>query len=177
MHEKCIILRFEIVVFSVMGPSSLNGQHRRFGLDLLHPSSVGLCRQTPGCSYQNIYNHVCTRQYGVLTQTILRIITTVSTSNLVPKLIKNWNVHGKVTLRKLNYSTAVYIVTYHLMSHTFSTTVNTVSKTEETNHSQYKHTFYDQEHISWISNFYYSYMVRKLNRWSWNKTAYMAMKS
>ena len=25
MHEKYIIIRFEIVVFSVMGPSSLNG--------------------------------------------------------------------------------------------------------------------------------------------------------
>jgi len=164
MHEKCIILRFEIVVFSVMGPSSLNRQHKRFGLDLLHPSSVGLCTQTPGCSYQNIHNHVCTaRLNGVLTQTTLRMLTSVSTSNLVPKIIKNWNVHGKVTLRKLNYSTAVYIVTYHLISHTFPTTVNTVSKTEETNHFQYKYTFYDQDHIRWISNFCYSYMARKLN--------------
>jgi len=164
MHEKCIILRFEIVVFSVMGPSSLNGQHWRFGLDLLHPSSVGLCILTQECSYQNIHNHGCTtRLNGVLTQTTLGILTTVSTSNLVPKIIKNWNVHGKVTLRKLNYSTAVYIVTYHLISHTFSTTVNTVSKTKETNHFQYKYTFYDQDHMCWISNVYYSYMARKLN--------------
>jgi hypothetical protein len=34
-------------------------------------------------------------------------------------------------------------------------------KTKETNHFQYKHTFYDQEHIL-ISNFYYSYTTRKL---------------
>ena len=46
MHEKCIIWRFEIAVFSVMGPSNLNGQHRRFGLNLLLQSSDGLCRQT-----------------------------------------------------------------------------------------------------------------------------------
>jgi len=53
--------------------------------------------------------------------TTLRILTTVSTSNLVPKIIKNWNVDGKVTLGKLNYRTAVYIVTQYLISHTFPT--------------------------------------------------------
>jgi hypothetical protein len=46
MHEKYIILRFEIVVFSAMGPCSLNGWHRRFILDLLFPLSDGLPRQT-----------------------------------------------------------------------------------------------------------------------------------
>jgi hypothetical protein len=35
MHEECIILRFEIVVFCVMGPCNVNGQQRRSGLDLL----------------------------------------------------------------------------------------------------------------------------------------------
>jgi len=38
MHEKCIILRFKIVVFSVIGQCNLNGQHRQSGLDLLLPS-------------------------------------------------------------------------------------------------------------------------------------------
>jgi len=46
-------------------------------------------------------------------------------------------------------------------------------KTEETNHFQHKYIFYDQDHIRWISNFYYNYTTRKLNFWSWNKTAYM----
>jgi hypothetical protein len=46
MHDECIILRFEIVVFSVMGPSNLNGHHRRFTLDLLLPSTDGLRKQT-----------------------------------------------------------------------------------------------------------------------------------
>jgi len=46
MHEKCIILRFEIVVFSVTGPCNLNGHCRQFGLNLLLPSSDGLSRQT-----------------------------------------------------------------------------------------------------------------------------------
>jgi len=41
--KKSMTLRFEIVVFSVMGPSNLNGQHTQFGLDLLLPSSDGLC--------------------------------------------------------------------------------------------------------------------------------------
>ena len=45
MHEKCVILRFEIVVFSVIGLCNVNGQHRWFGLDLLLPSTDGLCRQ------------------------------------------------------------------------------------------------------------------------------------
>jgi hypothetical protein len=46
MLEKYIILIFKIVAFSVMGICNINGQYRRFGLDLLLPSSDGLCRQT-----------------------------------------------------------------------------------------------------------------------------------
>jgi len=34
-------------------------------------------------------------------------------------------------------------------------------KTEETNHFQHKYTFYDQDHICWISNFCYNYTTRK----------------
>jgi len=37
--------RQRIVVFSVMGLCNLNGQHRQYGLNLLLPSSDGLCTQ------------------------------------------------------------------------------------------------------------------------------------
>jgi len=67
---------------------------------------------------QNIHNHLYTRPYGVPTQTKLWILTTASTSKPVPKIIKNWNVDGNVTLGKLNCRTAVYIVTQFLISHT-----------------------------------------------------------
>jgi len=43
------------------------------------------------------------------------------------------------------------ILTQYLVSHTFSTFVYTVyitwKKNEETNHFQYKYTFYDQDHV------------------------------
>jgi hypothetical protein len=101
MHEECVILRFEIMVFSVMGPSNLNGQHKRFGLDLLLPSLMA-CVNRPKMLHQNIHNHGCTSLYGGLTQITLWILTTVSTSNPIPKIIKNWYVDGNVTLGKLN---------------------------------------------------------------------------
>jgi len=131
---------------------------------------------------QNIHNCVCTRLYGVLTQTTLWILTTVSTSNTAPNIIKNWNVDGDVTLGKLNYTRALSIFTSHLISHTFSTNcvhgyiLHLKNKTEETNHFQYIHAIYDQDHICWISNFYYNCTTRKRNFWSWNKTSYMTMK-
>jgi len=107
MHEECIVWRFEIAVFSVTGLCNPNGQHRWFGLQ----SSYGLCRQTqntpPKHSLPCMYS---TRLYGVITQTTLWILTTVSTSNPVPKIIKNWNVDGNITLGKLNYSWAVYFL-------------------------------------------------------------------
>ena len=61
LHEKCIILKFQIVVFSVMRPYNLNGRNGRFGLDLLLPSSDSLCRQTQNAPLKNIHNHVYTR--------------------------------------------------------------------------------------------------------------------
>jgi len=80
----------------------------------------------------------------------------------------------------MNYRKAVYIFTKYLISHTFPTNMYTVlyyvsKKTEETYHFQYKYVFYDQEHIRWISNIHYNYTTRKLNFWSWNKTAYITM--
>jgi len=70
---------------------------------------------------------------------------TVSTSNPVPKIIKNGNVDGNVTLAKLNYKRTVYVFTWYLISHTFSTNcvpfISCLKKTEETNNLQYKYTF------------------------------------
>ena len=118
---------------------------------------------------KNIHNHVCTRLHGVLTQTTLQILTTVSTSNTMQKIIKNWNIDGNVTLGKQNYSWAVYNFTQYLTSHTFPTDCTLFyivsQKTEETDHFQYKYTFYDQHHIWWISNLYHNYSTRKLNFW------------
>jgi len=137
---------------------------------------------------QNIHNHVIYQTIRCLNSTTLRILTTVSTSNPVPKIIKNWNVDGKVTVGKLNYRTAVYIVTQYLISHTFpthcehcyilrlNTVIYCVSKNWGKNHLQSKYTFYDQDHIQWISNVYLSYTTRKLNHRSWHKTPHMAMK-
>jgi hypothetical protein len=97
VNRGSTVFRFEIVVFSVMGPCNVNVQHRRFGLDLLLPSSDGLCRLL------NIHNHGCTRLYGVLTQTTLWNLTIVGTSNPKPEIIKNWNSDGNDTLGKMNH--------------------------------------------------------------------------
>ena len=121
MHQECIIWRFEIAVFSVIGPCNLNGQHRRFGLDLLLQSSDGLCRQTQNappkhslpCMYQTIRcpdsDHLVNPHHCQ------------HTSNPIPKIIQKWNIDGNVTLQKLNYTRAVYIFTEYLISHTVST--------------------------------------------------------
>jgi hypothetical protein len=70
MHEKYIIMRFEIVVFSVMGPCNLNVQLKRFGLDLrLHYLMAYVNR--PKILLQNIHNHVCAILYGVIIQNTL----------------------------------------------------------------------------------------------------------
>ena len=82
---------------------------------------------------------------------------------MVSKLSK---IDGNVTLWKLNYTRAVYIFTQNLISHTFpplcTLLYNMSQKTEETTHFQYKHIFYDQDHIRWISNFYYNYTGKLL---------------
>jgi len=74
------------------------------------------CADRPKILLQNINNHVCTRLYAVLTQTTLRILTTASTSNSVPK-IKKWNVGWNVTLGKLDYRRAVSLhsIQYHIL--------------------------------------------------------------
>jgi len=58
------------------------------------------CVDRPRILPQNIHNHAHTRLYGVLTQTTLLILTTVSISDPVPKIIKNWNVNENNTLGK-----------------------------------------------------------------------------
>ena len=75
---------------------------------------------------QNIHKHVRTRIYGVLAQTTLWILTTVSTSNPIPKIITNWNIDGNVKLGKMNYRRAVHISTQYFISHLFPPTVYTV---------------------------------------------------
>jgi len=68
-------------------------------------------------------------------------------------ITKNRNIDGKVTLGKLNYRTAVCIVTVfnityfsHHCEHCYILRLN-ISKTGEENNFQYKYTFYDQDHI------------------------------
>jgi hypothetical protein len=105
------------------------------------------CVDRPRILFQNIHDHVRTRPYGVRTQTTLRILTTVTTSNPVPKIIKNSNVDGNSTSGKLNYIIAVHCFAQYSISHTFSHQLCTLfynmpQKTEETNHFQYKYTFY-----------------------------------
>jgi hypothetical protein len=139
------------------------------------------CVDRPRMLLQNIHNHVCTRLYGVLTQNTLQILTTVSTSNPVPKFIttatlmemshwENWIISEQYIFY------TVFIIIYFI--HRPWTLLYIASqKTVETNHSQYKYIFCDQDHIRWISNLYHYYTTRKLNFWLWSKTAYMTMKS
>jgi len=54
------------------------------------------CVDRPIMLLQNIHTWL----YGVSTQT-LRILTTVSMSNLVPKITKKWNGNGNIKLGKL----------------------------------------------------------------------------
>ena len=121
MHEKCIILRFEIVVFSVMGSCNVNGQHTWFGLHLLLPSSDGLSRQNmnaPSNTFINIYVLPAFWYYQTIrcpNSTTLQILTTVSTSTPVPNIIKNWNVDGKSHLENW------IIQLQYILSHTFPT--------------------------------------------------------
>ena len=75
--KKNQTLRFEIVVFWFTGPCNLIGGYRGFGLGLLP------------CFCKTFLP--CTRLYDILTQISLWILTTVCTSNPVPKNIKtNW---------------------------------------------------------------------------------------
>jgi len=51
-----------------------------------------------------------TTMYHTLTQTALWILTSLSTSNPMPKNIKHWGMNGNVTLGKLKYRKAECIV-------------------------------------------------------------------
>ena len=180
MHEKCIIWRFEIAVFSVMGPYDLNGKHRRFGLDLLLPSSDGLCRQNQNappkhslpCMYQTIR---CPDSDHLINPNHCKHLK--SNTKNYSELKHWWKCH--VAKTELYKSTIYFLHVYHIL---FPPTVNAAiyyvsKKSDERNRFQYKYTFYNQDHICWVSNFYHNYTTRKLNCWLWNKTAYMAMKS
>jgi hypothetical protein len=80
-----------------------------------------------------------------ITQTTLLIPTTMNTSNPIPKIIKNCNVDGNITLGKLNYRRTVYLYNTTYLLHQLCTLFYTMFiKTEETNYFQYKYTFYVQ---------------------------------
>jgi hypothetical protein len=137
------------------------------------------CVDRPRMLLQNIHNHVCTSLYGALIQTTLQILITVSTSNPSPNIIKNWNVDGNVTLRKLNYKRAVYIVTQYLISHTFSTKcvhcyiLHLKNRSKQTIFNINSHFTITTTYVEFHTLL--NYTARKLNCWLWNKTAYMAM--
>jgi hypothetical protein len=106
-----------------MWPCNIIGQHRRFGLDLLLQSSDGLCRQTQNappkhslpCTYQTIR---CPDSDHLINPHHCEHLKSHT------KIIQNWNIDGNVTLRKLNYTRALYIFTQYLISHTFSSCVH-----------------------------------------------------
>ena len=158
MHEKCIIWRFEIAVFSVMGLSNLNGQHRRFGLDLLLQSSDGLRRQTQNappihslpCMYQTIR---CPDSDHLINPH--RCEHLKSNTKNYKELKHWWKCHvAKTELFKSSiHFYTIFNITYCF--HQLWTLLYLTSlQTEETNHFQYKYTFYDQDYPCWISNLY-----------------------
>ena len=102
---------------------------------------------------QNIHNHLCTRLYGALIHTTLRILTTVSTSKPIPNII-DWSVHGNTALGKVKNRINVFFYTvffitffFHHMSTLFYITSQ---KTNQTNHFQHKYIFYNQDNIWWF---------------------------
>jgi len=146
MQGKCIIWRFEIAVFSVMGPFNLNRQHTRFGLDLLLPSSEGLCRQNQNappkhslpCMYQTLRcpnsNHImnphhsehlkfCTKNYGELKHWW--------TGHIVKTLITEQQYIYHIVLNITHFFHQLWTLLY----------ITSQKKTEETNRFQYKYTF------------------------------------
>jgi hypothetical protein len=69
----------------------------------------GIWRQTQDAPPKHSYGY---ELYGVLTQTALWILITLSTSNPVPKIIKKkWSNDGNVMLGKLNNRWAVHFYT------------------------------------------------------------------
>jgi len=135
------------------------------------------CVDRPKMLLQNIHNHVC---IWCPNQTTLWIRTTVSTSNPVRSIIKNWNIHGNIALGKLNYRTAVNIFTVYLIWHTFSTNCvhcYTLSFFKKKKGGGNQTIFNINTYfmiIPHMLNFklLLNYTKRKLNFWLWNKTAY-----
>jgi len=108
MHVKCRILRLKNMVFSVTGTCNLTGRYQGcVWTQCLHLLTD--CEDRPRLLLHKSHNHVH-QLYTVLTQTTLWILTTVSTSYLVAKNIKNWSVDGNFTLGKLNYRRAVHFL-------------------------------------------------------------------
>jgi hypothetical protein len=119
MRGKCRMLRFKIVVIRIRGPCNLTGGYRSFGQDMLRPSSDGLWKYSQKIPPK--HSQLCTTLYCVLTQTALWILTSLSTSNHMPKNIENWSMNGNVTLGKLKYRKAeCFVQTQCLTLHSFS---------------------------------------------------------
>ena len=145
MHEKCIIWWFEIAVFSVMGPCDLNGQQRRFGLNLLLQSFDGLCRQIQNappkhslpCMYQTIQ---CPDSDHLINPHHCEHLKSYTKN--YSELKHWWKCHvAKTEL----YKSTIYLYTVYNITHFFHKLWKllyiTSEKTEETNHFQYKYTF------------------------------------
>ena len=56
-----------------------------------------------------------------------------------------------------------YILLLNTVMYCVRTLLYIASQKVRKYHFQYKYIFYDQDHIRWISNFYYNYAIRKLN--------------
>ena len=108
MHVKWRILRFKITVFWITGPCNLTGRYHGFvRTQCFHLLTD--CDVNSDCSSKRVIN--MQQLYTVLNQTILWILTTVSTSNPIANNIKNnWSADGNFTLGKLNYRKAVYFL-------------------------------------------------------------------
>jgi hypothetical protein len=88
-------------VFKVIEPCNLIcGCQGCGGTNCFHLQKA--CKDRLACSSKAFNKQV--QDYMVLTQNILLTLTTLSTSNLIPKTInKNWHVVGDFTFRILNY--------------------------------------------------------------------------
>jgi hypothetical protein len=112
--------RLKSTAFRLTGPYNVTGEYWGFIQHILLPSPYSRRRYA-----QNTHKKVITTYQTIrLPNTdLLWILTTLSTSNPVPKKIKNnWSMDGNVTLGKLNYKRPVcFSQTQYLILYTFST--------------------------------------------------------
>jgi hypothetical protein len=134
------------------------------------------CVDRPKIPLQNIHNHVCT----ILTQTTLQILTTLSTSNPVPNIIKELKCWRKYHIGKNElWNSSVYFYTVFNITY-FSHQLFTLFYVTSQNLN--KQTICNTNIHFTISTTYVEFQTsttivytRKLNFWWWNKTPYIAM--